>query len=187
MRWLLVSGSLLLAKGAEAAEAAADTWLGLPTVVWRIANLVGFLAVLAWFLARPLSRFFHNRREEIARELAEAERLRQEAVAMQQEMSVKVAALEGEIQALRERLRREGEAERERLVAEGEREAAKLLRQVEDEATRRLAAAREQLAREAAATAAAVAWEILRKEVTPEDRQRIFQVTLKRLQEEVKA
>lgn len=187
MRWWVVAGSLLVAQGAEAAEAAADTWLGLPTVVWRVANLLGFLLVLAWFLARPLSRFFHTRREEIARELHEAERLRAQAAAMQQEMNAKVAALEGEIRALRERLRWEGEAERQRLIQEGEREAAKLLRQVEDEAARRLVAARERLAREAATTAAAVAWEILRKEVTPEDRERVFQATLKRLQEEVKA
>lgn len=187
MRWWLWAGALFLARGAEAAGAAPDTFLGLPTVLWRIANLLGFLALLAWFLARPLSRFFRARREEIARELHEAERLRAEAAAMQQQMQAKVAALEGEILALRERLRREGEAERERLIAEGEREAARFLRQVEEESARRLAAVRQQLAREAAEAAAAVAWELLRREVTAEDRERIFHVTLKRLQEGVKA
>lgn len=186
MRRFLGVGVFFLAAAAEASEGGAATWLGIPVVVWKTLNLLGFLALLVFLLARPLSRFFHARREEVARELAEAERLREQAAAMQAEMHAKVAALEGEMQALRARLQREGEAERQRLLAEGEREAAKLLRQVEEEAARRLVAAREQLAREAAQTAAAVAWEILRKEVTPEDRERIFQATLARLAQEVK-
>ncbi|MEW5877580.1 MAG: hypothetical protein AB1751_05895 [Acidobacteriota bacterium] len=187
MRVWWVAGVWLTAQAAEAAEGAAETFLGLPTVLWKTANLVVFLGVLAWLLARPLSRFFHTRREEIARDLREAERLRAEAAAMQQQMSAKLAALEGEMVALRDRLRREGEAERDRLIAEGEQEAAKFLRQVEDEATRRLLAARQQLAREAAEAAAAVAWEILGKELTPQDRDRIFEATLARLSREVRA
>ncbi len=185
MRAGFSAGVWFFAQAAEAAEGAAATFLGIPTVLWKIANLVVFMGVLAWLLARPLSRFFHTRREEIVRELREAERLRAEAVAMQQEMTAKMAALEGEMTALRDRLRREGEAERERLLVEGEQEAAKLLRQVEDEAARRLLAARQQLAREAAEAAAAVAWEILGKEITPEDRDRIFEATLARLSQEV--
>lgn len=187
MRAGFFAGVWLSAQAVEAAEGAAATFLGIPTVFWKIANLVVFLVVVAWLLARPLSRFFHTRREDIARELREAERLRWEAEAMQQEMTAKMAALEGEMVALRERLRREGEAERERLVAEGEQEAARFLRQVEDEAARRLVAARQQLAREAAEAAAAVAWEILGKEITPEDQDRIFEATLARLSREVRA
>ncbi|MCS7181806.1 MAG: hypothetical protein NZ869_01660 [Thermoanaerobaculum sp.] len=178
---------LLMALWATPALAAAgggpETFLGIPTVVWKVANLVVFLTILGWFLARPLSRFFHARREEIARQLREAERLRAEASALHQEMSAKLAGLHGEIAALQERLRREGERERQLLVAEGEREAARFLRQVEEETKRRLAAAREELAREAAQSAALVAWEILGKEITPEDRERIFRATLARLQQ----
>lgn len=186
MRAVFFAGFWLFAQAAEAGEGAAATFLGIPTVLWKIANLVVFLGGLAWLLARPLSRFFHTRGEDIARELREAERLRAEALAMQQEMTAKMAALEGEMVTLRDRLRREGEAERERLVAEGEREAAKFLQQVEDEATRRLLAARQQLAREAAQAAAAAAWEILGREITPEDRDRIFEVTLSRLSREAR-
>ncbi len=182
----LVLGVLMaaLATVAHASEAGSATWLGLPVPLWRLANLVLFLLGLAYLLARPAARFFHTRREEIARELAEAAKLREEAAAMQQAMASRLAAFEQEIKDLRERLRREGEAERARLEAEGQREAERFLRQVEDEAGRRLLAAREQLAREAAQAAATAAWELLRREVTAEDRERLFQATLARLAEE---
>jgi F-type H+-transporting ATPase subunit b len=176
---------LLLAEAA--AEASSPTWLGVPVLWWKLANLLLFLLGLAYLLARPLSRFFHARREEIANQLAEAEKLKAEALALQETMAARLAALEEETRALQERLRQEGEKERARLQAEGEREAAKLLRQVEEEAQRRLASAREQLAQEAAQAAAAAAWELLRREITPEDQERIFQATLARLAQEGKA
>mgnify|MGYP005837568679 CR=1 FL=1 len=182
MKWAIsvLLGLLWLAR-AEAAEGASSTWLGLPVPIWRALNLLAFLAFLIWLLARPLSRFFHSRREEISRELSEAERLRREAAAMQQEVATKMAQLQDEIRALQERLRQEGEAERGRLVAEGEREAARLLQQVDEQARRRLAQAREQLAREAALAAAKAAWELLQREITPADQERIFEATLAQL------
>ncbi|MGQ9494924.1 MAG: F0F1 ATP synthase subunit B family protein [Thermoanaerobaculaceae bacterium] len=183
MKWAIsiLLGLLWLAQ-AEAAEGASPTWLGLPVPIWRALNLLAFLGFLIWLLARPLSRFFHCRREEISKELLEAERLRREAAAMQQEITTKTAQLQEEIRALQERLRQEGEAERDRLVAEGEREAARLLQQVDEQARRRLAQAREQLAREAALAAAKAAWELLQREITPADQERIFEATLAKLE-----
>jgi len=179
--------ALLVAAAAEASEGAGATWLGLPVLFWKLVNLLAFLLLLGYLLARPASRFFHTRREEIARELAEAEKLRAEAASMQQAMTERMAQLAAEMEALAARVRREGELERERLVAEGEKEAARFLRQVEEEAQRRLGEAREQLARQAAQAAAAAAWDLLQREITPEDRERIFQATLARLAEGGKA
>lgn len=182
MKWAIsvLLGFLWFAR-AEAAEGASSTWLGLPVPIWRALNLLAFLAFFTWLLARPLSRFFHSRREDISKDLSEAERLRREAAATQQEVSTKMAQLQDEIRALRERLRQEGEAERDRLVAEGEREAARLLQQVDEQARRRLAQAREQLAREAALAAAKAAWELLQRDITPADQERIFEATLAQL------
>lgn len=67
-------------------------------------------------------------------------------------------------------------------MAEGEREAARLLQQVDEQARRRLAQAREELAREAAMAAATAAWELLQREITPADRERIFAATLAQLE-----
>jgi F-type H+-transporting ATPase subunit b len=160
---------------------APTTFLGLPVWLWKTANLVLFFGLLVYLLAKPLARFFHVRREEIARQLADAARAREEAVKMKAEMESRVASLEGEITALRDRLRSDGERERAELARQGEVEASRLLAQLDQEAQRRVAEARAQLAGEAATIAADLALELLQREITPADRERIFKRTLERL------
>jgi F-type H+-transporting ATPase subunit b len=160
---------------------APTTFLGLPVWLWKTANLLVFVGLLVYLLAKPLSRFFHSRREEIARQIAEAGRQREEAVRMKAEMDTRVAALQSEIAALRERLSSDGERERGELERQGDAEAARLLGQLDEEANRRVAEARTQLAGEAAQIAADLAMELLERELTPADRERIFKRTLSRL------
>ncbi len=181
-RALLVAlSSWAIALPALAAEEGAETFLGIPTVVWKSLNLLAFIALLVYLLARPLRHFFRARREEIGRALDGAAKQRDEAARLRSEMEARVASLEGEIGALQERLRREGERERETLEKQGETEAARLLAQIEGESARRLEEARSRLAREAADVAAELAWELLERELTEADRERIFNATLERL------
>jgi F-type H+-transporting ATPase subunit b len=160
---------------------AATTFLGLPVWLWKTANLIGFFGLLAYLLAKPMAQFFRTRRDEIGRQIAEAARQRDEAVRMKAEMESRVAALQGEIGALRDRLRADGEHERVELERQGDAEAKRLLGQLDEEATRRVAEARTQLAGEAAQIAADLALELLQRELTPADRDRIFKRTLERL------
>ena len=162
-------------------KVAPTTFLGLPVWLWKTANLLLFFGLLVYLLAKPLSAFFHARREEIARQLADAIRAREDAVKMKAEMESRVASLQGEIASLRDRLRSDGERERAELGRQGEAEAARLLAQLDQEAQRRVAEARTQLAGEAAAIAADLARELLERELTPADRERIFKRTLERL------
>jgi len=177
---------LAAAEPAWAASGGGDTWLGIPRVVWYTLNLLLFFGLLGWLLAKPMAAFFRTRREEIARALAEATRQQEEAVRMKAEMEQRVASLEGEIAALRQRLRDDGARERAALVQQGEEEAQRLLAQMDREAARRREEAQAALAREAAGIAAELAWELLQREVTPDDRERIFRTTLERLRGQVK-
>ena len=184
MRRLSIATALLLLAApalasAEAGEAA--NFLGFPVWLWKTANLLAFVGLLVYLLARPLSAFFHARRDQIARQLADAARQRDEAARMTAEMETRVAALQAEMAGLRDRLRGEGEREKAELERAGEAEAARLLAQLDDEARRRVQEARTQLASEAAAIAADLARELLERELTPADRERIFRRTLERL------
>ena len=182
-RVLAALAALLVSVPAWAAEEGGETFLGLPTAFWKVANFVGFFGLLFFLLARPLSKFFHARRGQIAAQLQEAEDRKREAERFRAEMESRVAALAGEIAALQERLRGEGERERQALERQGEAEAARLASQIEQEAARRVQDARRQLASEAAAVAADLAVELLRRELTDQDRERIFASTLERLGE----
>lgn len=189
-RWLAgvrlavaVVATSLAALPALAAAEAPSTFLGIPTVLWKLANLVAFVGLLVYLLAKPLRAFFHARKDAIARQFAEAAQQREQAVRLHTEMERRIASLEGEIRALRERLHRDGERDRKLLEKQGEADAARLLAQLDDEAKRRVDEARVGLAREAADVAAELAREILEKELTAADRERIFARTLERLRE----
>ncbi len=176
---------VLFALPAVASESAeGGTWLGLPLWFWALVNFIIFFGGIAYLLAKPMGAFFRTRREEIARDLEDARHEREEQERMKTEVEQRLAALQGEIAALHERLRAEGEKERDELTRQGDAEAARLLEQIEQETGRRLEEARSGLAREAASIAADLAWEILEKEITPEDRERIFRTTLERLRGE---
>lgn len=177
---------LAAAEPAWAASGGSDTWLGLPRVVWYTLNLLLFFGLLGWLVAKPMAAFFRTRQEEIARTLAQATRQQEEAARLQAEMEQRVASLESEIAALRQRLHDDGVRERAALAQQGEQEAERLLAQLDGEAARRREEAHASLAREAAGIAAELAWELLQREVTPEDRERIFRATLERLRGQVK-
>jgi F-type H+-transporting ATPase subunit b len=180
---LSLAGTMLAAFPAAAAEEAeAGGFLGVPMIVWKVANFLVFFGLLAYFLAKPMRGFLRTRREAIAHKLAEAERQKIEALRLQAETEARLAALSAEMQALRDRLAREGVREREELVKQGEGEAARIISQVEAETDRRVAAARQVLAADAAQLATELARELLARELTPEDRERIFGTMLDRLQ-----
>jgi F-type H+-transporting ATPase subunit b len=172
---------LVAATPAWAAEKGGETFLGLPVVVWKTANMLLFFGLLLYLLGRPLASFFAARRGDIAQRLAEAEAQKEEAARLRAEMEARVSRLSADIAALEERLRAEGEREREALERQGDAEARRLLEQMEREAARRADEARARLAGEAAAVAAELSLELLKREMTPEDRARIFTETLERL------
>jgi F-type H+-transporting ATPase subunit b len=182
-RVVIALAGLVVALPAWAAEEGGGAFLGLPTVFWKVANFITFFGLLFFLLARPLSKFFRTRHGQIATQLSEAEEATREAERFRSEMESRIAALAGEIAALQERLKGEGERERQALERQGEAEAARLIAQIDEEATRRVKNARRQLASEAASVAADLAVEILRRELTADDRDRIFKATLERLGE----
>ena len=180
---IVVGATSLVALPALAASESPATFLGLPTALWKLANLLAFVGLLVYLLAKPLRGFFHARGESVSRSLGEAAQQREQAARLATEMEQRVAALQGEIGSLQERLRQEGERERKALEQQGEADATRLLAQLDDEAKRRVEEARVGLAHEAADVAAELAREILEKELTAADRERIFARTLERLRQ----
>jgi len=180
-RLLMLAMTLVVAAPASASEGGAETFLGLPVVLWKTANMLLFFGLLYYLLAKPLAGFFAARRGDIAQRLADAEKEKLEAARLRAEMEGRMAQLSGEIAALEARLRAEGERDRAALEQQGEAEARRFVEQVEREAARRGDEARAQLASEAAAIAAELSLEILKREMSAEDRQRIFTQTLEKL------
>jgi F-type H+-transporting ATPase subunit b len=164
------AGLLLLA---EEGHEAAKGFLGIPFVVWQVANLVTFLGLLWYFLRKPVAEFFGNRRTEVAKALAQAEEDRRRAEALSAELGKRLAEIETELANLKESARRDAEAEHAALLKQTEEDAARFLARASADVDNRVRAARAELTAYAGDLAVEVAREILARSVTPEDEKRL--------------
>src|SRR5687767_15988787 len=81
---------------------------------WKFINLILFLAVLTYFLRRPLSDAFRGRRENIRRELARAQEERDAALEKLEQVQARLDRLDSEVVGIRERAAKEALEDRER-------------------------------------------------------------------------
>jgi F0F1-type ATP synthase membrane subunit b/b' len=172
--------SLLAAE----AEEHASTFLGLPLWLWQLVNLAAFLAVLLYFVARPLAAMFRNRQLAVEERLREAKALRAEAARLGEEVHARMARLDDEIAEIRARGVAEGETERASLSERADREVERVRREAEEEIGRRLASARLELRKVAAELTTGAAQEMLAAQITDEDRRRLLEEGVARLAED---
>ncbi len=167
---------------AEEGEHAAG-FLGIPTVIWQIANLVLFLGVLVYFIARPMSAAFRKRQDEIEERRRQAEKQRAEVDRLSADIRERTTKIEREIEEIRKQSIVEGEQARAELAARADEEAARAGKEAQEEIARRLAEAKAELRRTAAALTAEKAEEILGQAITPEDRRRMVDESVENLRQ----
>ena len=171
--------ALLLAEPAEGAE----TFLGLPLWIWQIVNLVGFLAVLVYLVARPLAQAFRARQQAVEDRILQGRKQREEAARLETEIHERLAQLDRDLADVRARGLAEGEEARTGLIRKADEEAERVRREAQEEIARRLAFAKEELRRAAADLTAAAAIERLSSEITEEDRRRLVEEAVESLPE----
>lgn len=167
-----MTAATLLFLAEEGHEAAKD-FLGIPNLVWQVTNLVAFLALLWYFLKKPVAEFFGNRRSEVAKGLAKADEDRRRAETLAGELAQRLAQIETELVNLKENARRDAEAEHAALLKQTEEDAARLVARANSDVDNRIRAARAELTAYAGDLAVEVAREILAKNVTPDDEKRL--------------
>jgi F-type H+-transporting ATPase subunit b len=182
----LLGGVPLALAGQEAGEHAA-AFLGLPLWLWSLVNLVLFLGVMLYFVARPLAAMFRKRQLEVEERLREAKALRAEAARLEAQVQERMVRLDQEIVEIRARGIAEGEAERAALSEKADREVERVRREAEEEIGRRLAAAKQELRRVAADLTASAARELLAAQINEEDRRRFLEESVARLGEKIPA
>lgn len=152
--------------------------IGIPDYIWLSLNLTVFLYILQRFVGRPMGAFLETRREGIAEELQNARRQLEEADRLQAEVSKRLADVEEEVAALKERATADGAAEAGRISEQTKVDEERFLRRVDDEISRREAETRARLAQDTADLTAQLARDLLDREMTDEDRQRVLDRSL---------
>src|SRR5258708_8822510 len=125
-------------EGADAKEEPEEEETGPAPMNWSefdketppfVAMLINFGILAAGYYLlgkKPIAAGLHARRDAIAKEIEEAQRMRAEAEQRAKIYQAKLETLEDEVRMAREALVRSGEAERDRIVAEAEANAERM-------------------------------------------------------------
>jgi F-type H+-transporting ATPase subunit b len=164
---------LLLFTGGAWAAAEGDSPWTMGKQAWRIINTIALLALLGYFLKKPLASFFSERKVRIARDLEEAKEQRARAESLIKEYQQKIADMEKELDKMRMELSKSAEAEGEKIVANASRMAASVVEAARLTADQEVRKAKAALKNEAVDLAMGMAEALVREKITDEDRQRI--------------
>jgi F-type H+-transporting ATPase subunit b len=141
-----------------------------------VAMLVNFGILIAGYYLlgkKPIAAALQNRRDSIARDIDEAQKMRLEAEQRAKVYQAKLEKLEDEVKTARDALVRAGEAERDRIVGDAEAKAERMRKDAEFLVEQELKQIRLDLWKSTVETAVSTAEELLKKRVTPADQERI--------------
>lgn len=152
---------------------------------WRVINLATFLLIIIWILRSKvkIGQVFDNRAAAIVKDLEEARREKQEAQDRLNEVESRLAALDAEVARIRAEAERESEREAERIQQTAEADAEKIRQAANREIEGAMKAARNELRAFVAEQSVAMAEQIIRRELRPEDNNRMLNKYIEELGE----
>jgi F-type H+-transporting ATPase subunit b len=148
---------------------------------WKIINFV-ILAVgvyLVW--TKAVSGLLDKRSAEIKKALDEAKEAKDAADRKAAEYSSKLSLLDSRISEIHNELKLEGEAEKQKIIEEAGKAAVRVKEQAKIVAEQELKKAKLEIREEVARLAVGMAEEILKKELKPEDQERLVKGYLNNL------
>jgi len=132
------------------------------------------VAILVYFLRKPLKKGLAGRSEEIEKALAEAKQVKEEAEAKFAEYDRKLDQATEEIAEISDAIRREGELEKQKIIENAKQMAIKIEQNAEKAAEMEIAKARRELQKEASKLAVEMAKTMLEQNFTKDDDTRLI-------------
>jgi F-type H+-transporting ATPase subunit b len=170
-----------LALAPSAARAAGGEG-GSSDLVWRVVNVALLLVVLVVVARKPIRGFFAERHDRIANDVESAARQRKEAEERYARLQRQVAALDTELEGIRVTARERAAAERERMLEDARAAAERIRREARLAVDQELRRARQELRREAADLSIELAGDLLARQVTEADRDRLIDELIARVE-----
>lgn len=162
---------------------APKTYFGIPGWILKLTNMLLFLGVLGWLIGGPAKKALAERRLQIQADAQEARARRAKADQLAGDIQGRLTQIENDVRAIHERAQAEGERQKRELIAAAEAEAQKILQSARNEVENRLKHARHELTEYAGELATQRAEQILREKVTDQDRERLFEESVREVAE----
>ncbi|MFL6216265.1 MAG: hypothetical protein ACJ74J_20445 [Blastocatellia bacterium] len=152
---------------------------------WRIINLLIFVVILIYILVKKvrIGQVFDNRAATILKELEQARRDKEEAQRRLAEVEARFGRLDQEIAEIRAESERESAREAERIRQAAAADAEKVRQTAHREIEGAMKAARNELRAFVAEQSVELAETIIRRDIRPEDNQRMLNKYIDELSE----
>lgn len=141
--------------------------------LYVLINFAILAGIYVYFGKKPIADALKNRRASIAKEIEEAQRMRQEAEERAKVYQAKLEHLEEELATAKAALIEAGKGERERIIKEAEEKAARMQKDAEFLIEQEMKQIRQDLWKETVTVAVTAAEELLKKRITPADQERL--------------
>lgn len=105
-------------------------------LVWTIINILIIFAIVKKFLFQPVNKILDARKEEIDRQYADAQKEKEDAGMLSQQVREALEGIEEKKAAAVREAREKAGTEYDRIVAEAQKEAGKILVNAREEADR---------------------------------------------------
>jgi F-type H+-transporting ATPase subunit b len=179
--------SLALASGGgEAAahgEAHGITPAKISDFIWRTVNFLVFAGILIYLVYKPAKQFFAQRATDIGETFEELETKRAEAEAALVAAQERLAQVDAEREKLMEQFLAEGEAEKAKIIQKAEMVAARIKEMAALSIEQETKKAAQELRKEVAEQATQMAEELIRKEITSTDHNKLVEEYLQKVVE----
>ncbi len=174
---------LVLTLAVTSAWAAGDSLSSekLWDLFWRVVNFAALMIILVKFGAKPIAAALAGRQNKIKDDIEDLEARKEEAETSYRQFEAKLAGMEKEIDSIVEKALAQAEIEKVKIIEKAEQAAADIKRQAEMTAQNEIMVARRQLKNDIADQAAAMAEELIVKNLTPEDQVKIIEDYLEKV------
>ena len=180
MSGLVLLPAVVLASGGGGH---ADSGVILKDFAYRCFNFALLVGLVAYFVTKPIRKGLKGRTEEIEKTLADAQAAKEAAEAKHLEYSEKLAKATEEIASITDSIRREGELERDKIIAAAKELAINVEQEAENKAAGVVTKARTELREEAASLAVELAKDMLIKQVSADDQERLVEEYMQKVGE----
>jgi F0F1-type ATP synthase membrane subunit b/b' len=141
--------------------------------LFRLMNFAAFLIVLIYAAKKPVTNYFRERGENIARNLEYLETQARNLEEQKEIMNKQIAGIASERDAILAQYERLGQKEADRIIAEAARMAENLIQKTNDALLMETKTARQELLAEIVKLSTAAARELIQKNITAEDHNRL--------------
>ncbi len=182
---LLLVSLALASGGGEAAhgEAHGISPGKITDFIWRTVNFLVFAGLLVYLVSKPAKRFFAQRSSDIGETFEDLEAKKAEAEAALLAAQERLAQVGAEREKMLEQFRAEGEAEKEKIIEKAEMVATRIKDMAAVSIEAEIKKAAQELRKEVAEQATQMAEELIRKEITPADQNKLAEEYLQKVVE----